>query len=318
MAVVGIDVSKADFHACLIDGATQRLKSFPNGPSGYRQLLKWLKNRKTTSMHACMEATGAYWRGLATALNDADLKVSVVNPNRTVMFARSQLRRTKTDAVDAQMIAEFCKTQRPERWTPPPQEILELRGFQSYRAQLVLQRTALKQLAAQVGMNAALQRVHREQVDSLNLTIQELEQQMQALVTRHASLKRQVEVVRSIPGFGFLTAVAVVSRLPMERIRNAKAAAAYVGLTPAERQSGTSVKGKPRICKTGNAELRRDLYMPALAAIRCNASLAAFADRLKGKGKPSKVVITAVMRKLIVLAYTLLKGEISYDPALAA
>lgn len=313
MATLGIDVSKADFHACLIEGSKRGRKSFPNGPAGYRQLMQWMKNRKCSNVHACMEATGAYWLKLATALDRADIKVSVVNPSRTVMFARSQLRRTKTDAVDAEMIAEFCQSQSPAIWTPPAPETLELRGFLSYRAQLVAQRVALKQLATQVEANVTLRRMHAAQMDSLDETIDELEKQMQMLVKRHATLRQQVDIVRSIPGFGFLSSAAVVARLPIERIRDAKAAGAYVGLTPADRQSGTSVLGVPRICKTGNAELRRDLYMPALAAMRHNPTLSTFAARLKSKGKHNKVVIVAVMRKLITLAYTLLTKGIAYS-----
>lgn len=318
MAVLGIDISKADFHACLIYGSNRDRKSFPNNPTGFQQLLRWLENRKCERVHACMEATGAYWFGLALALIKADQKVSVVNPSRTVNFARSQLRRTKTDHVDAQMLAEFCKTQKPRIWIPRAPEILELRGFLSYRNQLVAQRTALKHIAAQVHMDAALRRLHDEQLDSLERMIDALEQQMRVHVKRHKSLKAQIELVSGIPGFGFLSAAAVVTRLPVEQIRNAKAAGAYVGLSPADRQSGTSVHGKPRICKTGNAQLRRDLYMPALSAMRFNPTLSAFAKRLKAKGKPNKVIIVAVMRRLIVLAYALLKDGNAYDRTLAA
>jgi transposase len=97
MDVLGIDISKDDFHACLLQVGRQRAHSFPNNHSGYRQLSRWLKNRGASEIHACMEATGPYWRGLATSLFENGVRVSVVNPARTAMFARSQLRRTKTD-----------------------------------------------------------------------------------------------------------------------------------------------------------------------------------------------------------------------------
>lgn len=118
MDVLGIDVSKADFHACLLQEGRQSKKSFPNTTTGYRQLQQWLRNRRTSQVHACMEATGAYWLGLATALHESEARVSVANPSRTAMFARSQLRRTKTDRVDCEMIAQFCLTQHPESWSP--------------------------------------------------------------------------------------------------------------------------------------------------------------------------------------------------------
>ncbi len=318
MDVVGIDVSKADFHACLIQGSANAKKSFPNANVGYRQVLKWLKNRGCTQVHVCMEATGAYWLGLATALYQAGLGVSVVNPSRTAMFARSQLRRTKTDRVDSEMIAHFVQTQTPDLWTPPPPQILELRGLLTYRGQLVNQRTKLKQVVKQVVVNEMLQALHDQQLAGMDQLIKSIEEQMRNLLGRYESLQNQVNTVMTIPGFGFISAASVVAKLPMDRLRDSKAAAAYIGVTPSERQSGTSILGKPRICKTGNAELRRDLYMPAVVAMRFNPALSAFAARLKAKGKPSKVIIVAVMRKLIVLAFALLKSQESFNPTLAA
>jgi transposase len=317
VAVAGIDISKADFHACLIAGKTRSGKSFPNNPSGFRALARWFKNRRCGDVHVCMEATGPYWQSLANACFTAGQRVSVVNPSRTAFFARSQLRRTKTDAVDAEMIAQFCASQQLELWTPPAPETLELRGLLTYRVQLVAQRLALRQVISQVTVSTALKRVHAGQLDGLTDAIAELEVQIRRLTQRHRDLRKQTELLQSIPGIGFLSAAAIVAKLPVERLRNAKAAAAYVGVTPRERQSGSSVVGKPRICKTGNSELRRDLYMPALVATRINPVFKRFAGVLKAKGKAHKVIIVAVMRKLIVLAYTLLKSGLPFDRAIA-
>jgi transposase len=318
MAVLGIDVSKADFHAFLIAGEQCSRKSFPNSPAGFRAVRKWLANRKLSEVHACMEATGACWLQLARSLHAAGFRVSVVNPSRTALFARSQLRRTKTDAVDAKIIAEFCRTQQPALWSPPAPEILTLRGFLTYRDQLVAQHTALKQLISQVQADATLQRLHRAHLDVLEDTIASLQEQIGAHVDAHPDLQVAVGRVRSICGFGTLTAAAIVAKLPVERLRSGKAAAAYAGLSPREWQSGSSIRGKTRICKTGNAELRRDLFMPALVAMRFNPDLRVFADRLKARGKPGKVVVVAVMRKLLVLAFTLLKTGTSFRPATRA
>jgi transposase len=305
--VLGIDISKADFHVCLIQGSKRAKKSFPNAAAGYGRLWSWLKNRRCGEVHACMEATGAYWMGLATALHAGGAIVSVVNPSQTVFFARSQLRRTKTDAVDAEMIAEFCERHEPGRWTPPPVEMLELRGLLSYRRHLIEERTRLKQLVTQIQANAELQALHHRQLKGLEQNVEAIESQLRGLVQRHRVLREAVEALTVVAGIGLLTALSLVAQLPVDRLRNAKAAAAYVGLAPSERQSGTSIHAKPRICKTGNAELRRDLFMPAAVAIRYNPILRAFAERLKERGKPAKVVITAVMRKLAVLAFTILK-----------
>jgi transposase len=306
--VMGIDISKADFHVCLLQGGRVMPKSFPNDRTGYRQLQQWLRDREVAQVHACMEATGGYWLGLATTLFESGMRVSVVNPSKTTFFARSQLRRTKTDKVDAEMIAEFCKTQQPGSWQPPAPEILELRALLSYRHQLVDQRVTLEQTARDIHAGKELSKLHSTLLKSLAKTLAGVECQMRELVKAHENLKAAVARLEAVAGIGFLTAVSIVAKLPVERLRNGKAAAAYVGLSPSERQSGTSVHGKPRICKTGDAELRRDLYMPAVVAMRYNPILAEFAARLKERGKPSKVVIVAVMRKLVVLAYELLKA----------
>lgn len=286
-------------------------KSFANGPVGYRQLRSWLRNRRATRVHACMEATGAYWLGLASSLHEAGLEVSVVNPSRTVHFARSQLRRTKTDLVDAEIIAEFCKTQKPERWTPPSAEILELRGLLSYRAQLVDDRLRLSQMVDQIHVSKELARLHAKQLKALEASLTAVERELQRFAKAHPAIDRQIRKLTAVSGIGLLSALAIVAKLPVERLRDGKAAAAYVGLTPRERQSGTSIHGKARICKTGNGSLRRDLYMPAVVAMRHNVILREFAARLKDKGKPAKLIVVAVMRKLVVLAFTILKGELT-------
>ena len=257
-----------------------------------------------------MEATGAYWEGLACALHEAGLEVSVVNPARTVHFARSQLRRTKTDRVDAEMIAEFCKTQQPDRWSPPPPEILEIRGLLSFRAQLLDDKVRLSQMISQIHVSKELQRLYSKQVKTLDASIAAVEKQLKTVAKNHRTLHAQVQKLTAVKGIGLLTALEISAKLPVERLRNAKAAAAYVGLTPRERQSGTSIHGQPRICKTGNASLRRALYMPACVAIRYNPILKAFADRLKAKGKPAKLVVVAVMRKLVVLAFSIIKHDL--------
>lgn len=312
--VVGIDVSKADFHACLLQGESHSRKTFPNGSAGYKQFARWLQNRKCRALHVCMEATGSYWQELAREVYDRGVVVSVVNPSRTALYARSQLRRTKTDVVDAEMIAEFCLTQQPSAWTPPCREVLDLRRLLDYRAHLVDERTRFRQIAKDLRLTGKLQYLHDEQLDTIAEMIHEIEERMKELVFAHTNLRAAVDELMTVEGVGFITAAAFVSKLPVNRLRDPKAAAAYVGLTPRERQSGTSVRGKPRLCKTGNGSLRRDLYMPALVAIRYNPILGAFARRLEASGKARRVIVAAVMRKLVVLAYRLIKKVTATDP----
>ena len=119
---LGIDLSKETFHACLVSDHAEAKKAFPNSPKGFEQLMAWLKNRHAVDVHICMEATGAYWEALASYLHGLEQRVSVVNPARIKAFAQSELLRTKTDAVDAALIARFCRSQVPELWVPPPRK----------------------------------------------------------------------------------------------------------------------------------------------------------------------------------------------------
>jgi transposase len=317
VAILGVDISKASFHCCLIDGETRRASKFDNKSVGYRRVLKWLKAEGADDVHACMEATGPYWRGLANSLSAAGLRVSVVNPSRTAHYARSQLRRTKTDAVDAEMLADFCRSQKPDVWKPPAPEILKLRAFLTYRKQLVKQQTAQNLAIAGIESNGALRRIHRVQLRAIAKAIEAVDRELRSFVKQYPGLRESVAQVQSIPGIGTLSAATIVAHLPVNRLRDKKAVGAYAGLSPSERQSGTSLHGKPRICKTGNAELRGAMYMPAIVAIQCNPTMKAFAARLKARGKPPKVIIVAVMRKMLVLAYTLLMNETNFDPTRA-
>lgn len=315
--VVGIDVSKDDFHACLLQGEKRTRKSFPNRSSGYKQLFRWLDNRRCRRPHVCMEATGGYWQDLAQAVHDQSAIVSVVNPSRTALYARSQLRRTKTDIVDAEMIAEFCATQRPSAWTPPCREVVDARKLLGYRAHLVEERTRFGQIAKDLRLTGKLQNLHDEQLDTITEMIDEIEDRLRDLVSHHANMQAAVNELTAVQGIGFITAVSLVAKLPVNRLRDAKAAAAYAGLTPRERQSGTSVRGKPRLCKTGNASLRRDLYMPARVAMRYNPILSEFSKRLEDAGKANRVIVAAVMRKLLVLAFRLIKKATAAHPIAA-
>jgi transposase len=315
--VVGIDVSKADFHACLLQGEKRASKSFPNRPLGYKQFARWLANRKCKQLHVCMEATGAYWEDLAASMHDRGATVSVVNPSRTAFFARSQLRRTKTDKTDAHMLAEFCLTQRPSPWTPPAREVRELRKLLDYRDHLVDERTRFRQIGKDVRFDTKLQRLHEVQLDTIAEMIDELETRIEEMISNQPNFKIAAEGLMAVRGFGLISAAACIVKLPVNRLRDAKAAAAYTGLTTKDKQSGTSVHGKPRLCKIGNASLRNDLFMPAQVAMRWNPILAAFAERLAKAGKPRRVIIVAVMRKLVVLAYRIIKEATEAQPIVA-
>jgi len=313
--ILGIDISKDDFHVALLCEAGRSAKrSFPNAAKGFKQLEAWLKNRNVDLVHACMEATGPYWEALALHLHEGSHRVSVVNPSRTKAYGRSELLRTKNDTVDAALIARFCRAQSPSEWVPPTPEMRILQGLSRHLEHL---KTTSAQEAARLklpGLPDAVRTSIEGVVAALEAEIAHIEDEIRGHINRHPDLRRKQELLTSIPGIGDTTAFSILAEAPdLESFASAKAVAAYAGLSPAERQSGTSLRSRSHLCKTGNARLRKALFYPAMTAMRCNPALHAFAERLRAKGKAKMVVLAAVMRKLLVLAYGILKSRQAFD-----
>jgi len=310
---LGIDLSKQTFHACLVSDHAEAKKAFPNTPKGFEQLTAWLKNRHAADVHICMEATGAYWEALAAYLHNLELRVSVVNPARIKAFAQSELLRTKTDEVDAALIARFCRSQNPERWLPPPPEIRVLQALMRHYEHLKTTR-AQQSVYAQSSEAAVVAASIREVIATLDEQIAQVERKIREHFDDHPDLKRRRDLLTSIPGIGETTAGSILSEIPhLDRFQSAKAVAAFAGLSPREHRSGTSIHGRSRLCKTGNSRVRKALYMPAIVALRFNPVLRLFAERLLAAGKHKCLIIGAVMRKLLVLAYGILRSGVAFD-----
>jgi transposase len=310
---LGIDLSKETFHAFLLSDLADAKKVFPNTPKGFEQLTTWLKNRRAAEAHICMEATGAYWEALALYLHGLEHRVSVVNPARIKALAQSELLRTKTDAVDAALIARFCKSQSPELWVPPPPEIRVLQALMRHYDHL--KKTRAQQSVYVQSSDAAIVTASiREVISTLDEQITQVERKIRQHFDDHPDLKRRRDLLTSIPGIGETTAGSILSEIPhLDRFQSAKAVAAFAGLSPRERRSGTSIHGRTRLCKTGNARIRKALYMPAMVALRFNPILRTFAERLLAAGKHKRLIIGAVMRKLLVLAFGILRSGMPFD-----
>lgn len=314
-AIVGIDIAKANFHAALIDGAGEHARSFPNNAKGFAQLERWLRNRKVSHVHACLEATGAYGDALAIALYEAGHIVSVVNPARVKGFAQSELARNKTDALDAGVIARFCKAMAPPPWTPPSPEIRALQALTRRLSSLIDARAQEYTRAETPGIVEVVTDSIRAHIDHLDGQIRELEAQITDHIDRHPTLREQRELLASIPGIGTATSARFIGEVPdVTKFASAKQLSAFIGLSPQQVQSGSSVRRKARLSKRGNARLRKDLYFPAIAAIRFNPIVRRFAERLRAAGKSKMLIIGAVMRKLVHIAYGVLKHRRPFDP----
>jgi len=319
MVTLGIDISKRDFHAALLSDDRTAKKSFPNSSKGFEQLAAWLRNRKVDNVVACMEATGSYWYALAKFLFNSGHSVAVINPRRIQAFAESELLRTKTDAVDAALIARFAASQTFQLWKPHAPEIEELQGLYRHLEFLKRSRTQHVTREQTPDLPERVRLSAQTIIEQLDIQIDELERAIRDHIDRHPGLKSKHNLLTSIPGIGGTSATAILSEMPtIDEFRSAQAVAAYAGLSPLIRQSGTSVRGKPRLCKTGNARLRKALYFPAIVGEKYNPTLQAFGRRLRAAGKATMVVIGAMMRKLLVIAYGVLKSGKPFDPSLLA
>jgi len=314
--VLGIDIAKLKFNVCLINlEGKLRHKLFSNTAPGFEQLKQWLSKQRVERVHACLEATGTYGEALALFLHEAGHTVSVINPAAIKAFAQSRLSRTKTDRVDAELIARFCLAQAPPSWTPPPPEVRELQALVR-RLESLIEMRVMEENRLSSGITVG---VVRESVEELLKHLNELIRRTEKLIGEHLNnhprLKRQSELLDSIPGIAETTAAHLLSEIvDISQYRSARQVAAYAGLVPSERQSGTSVRGRTKLSKIGNARLRRALYFPAITALRCSPFFQQWAKGLQERGKSKMSVICAVMRKLVHLAYGVLKSGKPFDP----
>ena len=316
---LGLDVSKLKFNACLVRrGGKLRHRAFPNDEAGFAQLSEWLTSNGVSRVHACMEATGAYYEALATYLHGRGHTVSVVNPASIKAYAQSVLSRTKTDRVDASLIASFCAERRPPAWHPPAAEVRELQALVRRLEALTEMRVIEENRLSAGGGVAAVRSSVEEHIAYLAEQIKKTEALIRSRIDSHPRLKRQSELLDTIPGIAETTAAVLLAEVPdIKEYRSARQVAAFAGLVPRERQSGSSVRGRVRLSKIGNARLRKALYFPAITALRCSPFFQAWAEGLRQRGKSKMAVIGAAMRKLIHLAYVVLKTGKPFDPAWA-
>jgi transposase len=313
---LGLDLAKAKFNARLVRaGGKLRHQVFPNTEAGFAQLSGWLARLGVGRVHVCMEATGTYGDALAAYLYEAGHTVSRVNPAAIKAYAQSRLSRTKTDREDAALIAGFCLERRPPAWHPPAPELRELQALVRRLDSLIEMRT-MEENRLSSGIAVAVVRESVEEVIAhLAEQIKKTEALIRSHIDRHPGLRQQRELLDSIPGVGEATAAALLAEVPdIKQYKSAREVAAFAGLVPRERQSGSSVRGRVRLSKIGNARLRKALYFPAVTALRCSPFFQAWADGLRARGKSKMAVIGAAMRKLVHLAYGVLKTGRPFDP----
>jgi transposase len=312
---VGVDISKLKFDVALINQmGKNKHNAFTNDPAGFNKFKDWLQSHDALSAHVCMEATGRYGDDLALFLSNNSIKVSVVNPARIKAFSKSEGVRVKTDKVDAGIIARFCKAHKPEEWLSPPSETLEIRDLHRCLKDLIDDKQRCQNRMEKLGNDKKSFATWTQLVKDYDKQIEDIEKQIKELIDSNNDLSKKEELLTSINGIGFKSAVAILSEMPdVSAFDNAKQAAAFAGLTPSVRQSGSSLQSNGSLSKAGNVRLRKALFMPALVAIRYNPVIKAFYERLLKKGKKKMVAIAAAMRKLLHIIFGVLKHQKPFE-----
>ena len=298
----GIDVCKDWLDAHVMPANTA--ERFPNDKKGHKALLGFLKRHGVRRI--LMEATGKYHRSVHERLHHAGLFVIVVNPSRARKFAESIGTLAKTDKVDARMLALFAGLSGHEATPPLAENLANLQEIVRSRAEAVADRTALLNQLRTAG-NAVVQQQLRARIVACKTAARQLGEEAVAAITADKVLQRRFDILVSIPGIAATTAASLLANMPELGTLDEKAAGMLAGLAPIACESGQTI-GLRRI-RGGRACVRTACYMPALQAARSNGPLRIFYQRLLAVGKTKKVALTAVMRKLIVLANTLLKAD---------
>ena len=315
--VLGVDIAKDTFDVALRNGEDIcDTGHFDNSPAGFQRLRRWLMKREADCVHACMEATGRYGHPLATFLWEEEHDVSLVNPARIRAYGQSKLLRAKTDKMDAKLIADFCATQSPSLWEPSSVFQSELQSLTRHLDALKKSRNRkISRLKSGIP-SGAVQRSIQDHIDFLDEQIKQVDAEVQQLVQENDEHRRQMELLVSIPGIGATTAARFLAEIPdVSAFPQARQLASYAGLCPRQHHSGTSVRKKSRLAKTGNTYLRTTFYMPALSVMRgSNPLILPLIERLQKEGRSPMVIIGAVMRKLLHIAYGVLKTGKPFDP----
>ncbi len=318
MLYIGIDISKNTFDVAVMVKNSYKHKQFSNNLKGFKPLLKWVNSFKGIPLF-CMEATGIYGLKLAKYLSQQDKNIIVANPLKTNHFAKMEMSRNKTDKADAMSISRYCKHlddngKVEKSLFVPKSEGYESLQYLNTRLEQLDKLKTQEQNRSGVSLNKVAQRSIKAILSSLKKQIVIVKKEISTIVKQDDNLKEQVSLLVSINGIGEKTAWSILAYLgDISLFSNASQVSSYVGLNPQIAQSGTSIN-KTSLSKMGNKYLRKSLYMPAIVATKYNPVLKDLYERIIRKGNPKKLALCAVMRKLLVIAYGVLKSGKNFDP----
>jgi len=322
---VGIDVAQKELVVQLgrlyedLSTELYAYKCFTNSAKGFTSLVQWVLKltERTVSIRYVMEATGVYHESLACYLVDHGYAVSIILPNKISNYFRTLSVKTVTDKSASEAITLFGLERKLEDWKRPKPVFRYLRQLTRERDQLVQERTMIKnQLHAEKTESdpnsSTLKRI-KQRIDLLNKQEKIIKEEIETLLKKEKELKEELALICSIPGIGTLTAATILAETNgFELVRNKRQLASYAGFDVQQKQSGTSVKGKTRISKKGNKNLRKAMHLPALTAIRHDERFKAIFARIVSKHGIKMKAAVAVQRKLLEMSYTIFKSRTSY------
>lgn len=309
---LGLDVSKHTVDAQICVDERYSYYKITNDATGWQQLIDVLRALPDQDVHACCEYTNVYYLGLARAIHVAGYTMSVVNPYSVKSFAQMMMMRTKTDKKDAQLIALYCKVNQPLAWSPPSGDEVELKALNRRLNQLHKLRTM---------ENNRLQVAEEICKASHRIIIEKIEEQMDdvwaklcEIIESSSELCKRQKRLQTIPGVGSVAASALQSVLvAVDKFPTAKHFVSYLGLSPVIKESGKSVRGRSKMSKMGDSYIRASLFMPARSACLRSRAFSPWARAKMAAGKPPKVVYVAMMRKLAVYAYHVVKHDVDFQ-----
>lgn len=309
---VGIDISSESFDYSFVEDG----KSVVGKCSYQEKDLDQFLSKLATDSHCVMEATGIYHLRLATFLHSAGISVSVVNPLVIKRYGQMMLSRTKTDKSDAVLIYNYALTMNPKIWEPAPLHVIEMQQINTCERLLIKERTAFNNQLLGLLKCPSVSSIVVTEIESvierLNQSIEKLYIRLEEIVNLFYS--HEFDLMISIPGVGKKTAIVLLTLIKnFENFENAKQVCSYFGLAPRIFQSGSSVKGKSKICKMGMSHIRQLLYMCARSASRYNKACRELYERLLEQGKPKKLALIAIANKLIKQLFAIVKYNEKYN-----
>lgn len=324
--VLGIDVAQKELVVTL--GRTVQdlsielyaFKVFKNNEKGFLALLEWVKKltNENTKVRFVMEATGVYHQKFAYFLDEKEYEVCVVLPNKISNYMRTLDNKTITDKTCSEAIAQFGLERKLDLWHRPKKIYKNLQQLTRERDQIVFERAMVKnhlhaeQTEAEPNESSILR--IKTRIKFLTGQENEIKKEIENWVNMDAALKKEVENICTIPGIGELTAVIILAETNgFELVRSKRQLTSYAGLDVKEKQSGTSIKGKPRISKSGNKHLRKAMHLPGLTAVRWDDNFRDMYARIVSKHGIKMKALVAVQRKLLEMVYTIFKNKCTYD-----